>query len=159
MADNSILSYSTLADMQIWAAGIMSRAPDFIIGDSYLLRWFVIPRNSFSNVYLHEIRQSDDDRAMHDHPWDNRSIVLDGEYIEHTPDGSFRRVAGDVIDRPATALHRLEILDGRPVKTMFITGPKIREWGFACPKGWVHWEDFCLPGDSSKVGAGCGEFA
>jgi hypothetical protein len=48
-----------------------SRPPDFVIGgDSpYMLRWWIIPRNKFFNIYLHRFLRSDDDRALHDHPW------------------------------------------------------------------------------------------
>ena len=48
------------------------RHPDFIVGgkdNPYLLRWFVIPRNPVFNIYLHRFLRSDDDRALHDHPW------------------------------------------------------------------------------------------
>lgn len=148
---------ATIADMQAWASGIMMRDPDFIIGDDYLRRWWVVPRNEWQNVYLHDIRRSDDDRALHDHPWPNRSFVVAGCYIEHTPDGQFMRNAGDVIERDATALHRLELIAGKRAISLFMTGPKVREWGFACPNGWVHWRDFCAPDNSSKVGRGCGE--
>ena len=61
------------------------REPDFIIGDNYLRRWWLIPRNRWLNVYLHEFRASDDDRALHDHPWASCSIILRGEYFEHLP--------------------------------------------------------------------------
>ena len=47
-------------------------------------RWWVIPRNKWFNVYLHHFLRSDDDRALHDQPWWNLSILLDGEYTEHT---------------------------------------------------------------------------
>src|SRR5690242_14714107 len=63
------------------------RPPDVIIGGRdrpYMLRWFVIPRNRFFNIYLHHFHRSDDDRALHDHPWLNLSIILQGEYVEHT---------------------------------------------------------------------------
>ena len=148
---------ASLADMQDWARRIMARGADFTIGDDYMRRWWVVPRNSWLNLYLHEIRKSDDDRAFHDHPWDNRSFVIEGRYIEHTPTGNFERVAGDVIDRHAGALHWLEVLPGESAISLFMTGPKRREWGFACPQGWVHWADFTAPGDSSQVGRGCGE--
>ena len=61
------------------------RAPDFIIGgaeDAYMLRWWVIPRNRWFNIYLHKILRDDDPRALHDHPWWNISIVLKGGYLE-----------------------------------------------------------------------------
>lgn len=148
---------ASLEDMQAWAARIMQREPDFIIGDNYLRRWWVIPRNEQFNVYLHEILRSDDDRALHDHPWANSSWVLDGAYIEHLPcGGKVTRRAGDFVTRDAEALHRLEIPEGGRALSLFITGPKVREWGFACPQGWRHWRDF-VGEDTGQVGRGCGE--
>ena len=148
---------ATLEQMQDWARSIMASPPEYTIGDDYLRRWWIIPRNPWCNLYLHEIRKSDDDRAMHDHPWQNRSFLIFGSYIEHTTQGSFVRMAGDVIDREAAALHWLEVVPGQPAISLFMTGPKVREWGFACSQGWVHWQDFTAPEDSSKVGRGCGE--
>lgn len=51
---------------------------------AYMLRWWLIARNAFFNIYLHNVLRSDDDLALHDHPWWNFSIVLDGGYFEHT---------------------------------------------------------------------------
>lgn len=135
----------------------MMRDPDFIIGDNYLRRWWIIPRNEGCNVYLHDIRKSDDDRALHDHPWTNTSYLLMGSYLEHTPDGIFTRRAGDIVERPAHALHRLEVVPGDRAISLFITGPKVREWGFNCPKGWRHWKQFVDPNDAGQPGPGCGE--
>lgn len=152
------MEYASLEQMQAWATGLMaSRAPDFVIGDDYLRRWWVIPRNEQCNVYLHHIRKSDDDRALHDHPWANTSFLIYGAYIEHTPEVTVMRRAGDVIQREATALHRLEVLPDVTCISLFITGPKVRDWGFACPQGWVPWQVFTDPTDSSQVGRGCGE--
>lgn len=149
---------ATIEQMQSWARELMSsRAPDFVIGDDYLRRWWVIPRNPWVNVYLHEIRKSDDDRAFHDHPWMNTSFLIEGRYIEHTPDGRFERTAGDYVIRGAQQMHRLEVIEGEAAISLFITGPKVREWGFDCPQGWVHWQDFTNEFDSSQIGRGCGE--
>lgn len=139
---------------------LFRRPPDFIIGphsNPYLRRWWVIPRNKRANIYLHEILHSDDDRALHDHPWFNISIILRGEYWEHTPEGVFYRRAGSIVFRRAGASHRLEVRDGRPCWTLFLTGPVVREWGFHCPKGWRHWRDFVDERDTGAVGRGCGE--
>lgn len=145
-----------------WALGVMDdRQPDFVIGKNYLRRWHIVPRNELRNVYLHEFRRSDDDRAFHDHPWNNMTIVLRGSYIEHTPDGSFVRKAGDVVRRPADSLHRIELPEAGPGEapnwpiTLFTTGPKVREWGFACPQGWRHWSEFYAGEHGELVGAGC----
>lgn len=147
-----------LAGMQDWARGIMARAPDFVIGDNYLRRWWIIPRNPFCNVYLHEILHSDDDRALHDHPWTNTSILLDGRYVEHLPEGaSYMRQAGDIVTREPTDSHRLEILPGERAVSLFLTGAKVREWGFHCPKGWKVWTEFVNMSKTGQVGPGCGD--
>lgn len=148
---------------QMLARTINRRDPDFVIGgwDSpYLLRWFVIPRNGAGNAYIHEFRRSDDDRALHDHPWCNLSVLLEGEYTEHTIDAGGihrRRIrrAGEVVLRSAKHAHRIELHDG-PCRTLFITGPRIRQWGFHCDKaGWIPWQQFVDQRDSGDIGKGC----
>lgn len=139
-----------------------SRDPDFVIGGQerpYIRRWWLIPRNKLFNIYLHQVLRSDDDRALHDHPWANISILLMGEYVEHTiaAGGIHRRRMlrrGDVKCRRARAAHRIEI-DGQ-AWSLFITGPVVREWGFHCERGWVHWRAFTNPADGgSTTGRGC----
>lgn len=152
--------YASLDAMATWATAQMSRAPDFVIGETanpYLRRWWIVPRNASLNLYLHEILRSDDDRALHDHPWPNTSYLLAGRYVEHTPQGSFLREAGWIGERGAEAAHRLEILPGERAVSLFMTGPKVREWGFHCPNGWKHWQDFTGGAQGELVGRGCGE--
>ena len=151
---------------------VLRREPDVVIGgaaDPYLRRWWVIPRNRWFNIYLHQFLRSDDDRALHDHPWINCSLLLEGSYAEHlidldvehdAPVGGLMvaiRRAGDVVMRRPTAAHRIGLYCG-PVWTLFVTGPRVREWGFLCPQGWKHWKDFTAwrdDGDSHRVGPGC----
>jgi hypothetical protein len=139
----------------------MQRPPDFIIGpkdDPYLRRWFLVPRNSVCNIYLHEIRHDDDDRALHDHPWDFDSVILKGSYIEHSVlakepwQNIYRK--GMVNSKRAESAHRIQVLDG-PVLTLVVTGPRRRDWGFHCPNGWRPWQEFCDDRDSGLVGKGC----
>ena len=151
------LGYATLEDMQAWAARRMSAPADFIIGDpAYLERWWIIPRNEQQNVYLHRILRDDDDRALHDHPWENVSYVISGSYREITPAGTFIRLPGDLIKRQATDMHRLELIGGQPCISLFFTGPKVRDWGFDCPKGWVHLRDFTAGENGELVGRALG---
>ena len=137
-----------------------ARKPDFVIGGHYapyLLRWFLIPRNPVFNVYVHHFLRSDDDRALHDHPWlANMSWLLEGSYREWTKKGAFDRSAGALKLRFWSAPHRIELTTG-PCWTLFVTGPRVRSWGFHCPKGWVHWRDFTDSRDKGAVGKGCGE--
>lgn len=139
------------------------RKPDLIIGgedDPYLLRWWVIPRNPVFNIYLHCFKRSDDDRALHDHPWPfNISIILKNQYTEHTDRGAFLRRAGQIKIRFGRAKHRVELTHG-DCWTLFITGPRLWEWGFYCPQGWRPWYDFVsykpgVSGARAKVGRGC----
>lgn len=149
---------ATLPDLAEWAGQVMElRQPDFVIGARYLERWYIVPRNGWCNIYLHRFNRSDDDRALHDHPWASTSFIIQGRYREHTPAGVFDRQAGDVVSRAADALHRVELYPGESCTTLFVTGPKVRDWGFACPQGWVPWQIFTDPNDSSQTGRGCGE--
>lgn len=138
---------------------VARRPPDVIIGgdgNPYLLRWHVIPRNRFCNIYLHRFVRSDDDRALHCHPWMNASFLLEGQYREHLQGG----VAQDLrqgavrVRWSGRLMHRIELTHG-PCWTLFITGPRYREWGFYCPQGFVHWRDFTDPSDPGRPGKGC----
>ncbi len=139
-------------------------------GDPYLLRWWVIPRNRVLNVYLHCILRSDDDRALHDHPWPFVSIILRNGYVEHRfddPDWRSdpqRRVRtrmthhGEraVVFRLPRTPHRLQILPDSWAMTLVITGPVIRPWGFWCPQGWRDSREYAIQtDDSSVIGRGC----
>lgn len=134
------------------------RNPDRVIGSKnnpYLLRWHVIPRNQWFNIYLHKFIRDDDDRAFHDHPWWFVSLMLAGRYIEYFEKivlnlpiikKSVRRF-GSIVIRSATHKHRIELFkldNGSPIPcwTLVVSGPRIRDWGFWCPKGFVHWKEF-----------------
>ena len=154
----------------------LHREPDFVIGSPdapYLRRWHLIPKNKWFNIYLHHILKSDDDRALHDHPWINMSIVLKGGYWEIMPYSNKDKVhvlsckwrwPGSVVFRLPSAAHRLK-LEKRPKLiqcwSLFITGPRVREWGFHCPNRWVHWREFLGLPEGEPTGAergkGCGE--
>ena len=178
---------------------MVKRPPDFVIGgveNPYLLRWWLTPWSglyrdipeekrtrwqrfvrALPNAYLHIFLRSDDDRALHDHPWlCNASFLLDGSYTEYVPGWKVRRHAGQgktrwerdpqnpiAILRDAgswyfrwgRAIHRVHLHAG-PCTTLFITGFAVREWGFWCPKGWVHFKRFTETRDGvSTVGRGC----
>jgi hypothetical protein len=136
----------------------------------YLRRWWVVPRNEWFNVYLHQFLADDDDRALHDHPYQwNVSVVLKGRYTEILP--QYPVVLFDFLGRPKTVSrirkacrayfrwgpspHRIVLVDGKPVWTLFITGPRVREWGFYCPRGWRPWQKFTSPSNRGEIGRGC----
>lgn len=148
--------------MTAWYARIeQQREPDFIIGGKdqpYLKRWWIIPRNRWFNIYLHKFLRSDDDRALHDHMYINFSYLLKGQYVEHTiaqggVHHSKRYKAGVFRFRLPTTAHRIEV--DQPVWSLFVTGPRVREWGFHCPAGWRHWTLFVSERDKGDIGRGC----
>lgn len=164
-----------------WLRKWLRGTPHFVIGgedNPYLLRWFVIPRNSVFNIYLHKFLRSDDDRALHDHPWWFASLILKGGYYEHRQGGRRYRHAGSVALRRPETLHRVELVRHKSATipmygskpwvicsekrcwTLVFTGPKIRNWGFACPKGWIPWQKFTEgSANGAEVTNGCGEYA
>lgn len=155
------------------AAIVAERDPDFVIGGAtpYLLRWWLVPRNKIFNVYLHVMLRDDDDRALHDHPWSSLSLLLGS-----VQDGGFRKsgvlwevfsagnglitqrriTAGALVYRSARFAHRL-VVPQAGVMTIFVTGPRVREWGFWCERGWRHWEEFTAARDGrpGSIGKGC----
>jgi hypothetical protein len=159
-----------------WFTTLLCGRPHFVIGsadDPYLLRWYLVPRNRHVNIYLHKFLRSDDDRALHDHPWWFASVILHGGYSEITAshDGTLKqqlrqapsvrgRGRGVLAYRPAQWRHRVSLFvrDGheQPCWTLIVTGPKTRDWGFWCPQGFVSWQRFTDTVEgSSVVGRGC----
>jgi len=136
------------------------RKPDLCIGgesNPYMRRWYVIPRNKWFNIYLHNMLRDDDDRALHDHPWASLSFMLRGSLVEVLPGERRRKLrAGRIVYRGPNFAHRLEVPDSG-AWTLFLTGPVVRDWGFHCPKGWRHWRDFTAGPKGETVGRGCGE--
>ncbi|OUL25856.1 hypothetical protein BV378_14060 [Nostoc sp. RF31YmG] len=151
----------------VWRV-VARRPADFVVGadnadGAYLLRWWLIPRNRALNVYLHCFLRSDDDRALHDHPWAWCSLLLKGSYVEHTIRAGgihsrrVRQSGGLRCALPSTA-HRVEILPGEGAWTIFITGPRMRLWGFHCPEqGWINYRRFTAAreGKPGELGPGC----
>lgn len=161
-------------------ARVLDRPADFVIGGNdrpYLLRWWLVPRNPVFNVYLHCFLRDDDDRALHDHPWPSLSLSLgrplqtemngvridpsahlEEVYKDRRGDERHRTIPfGALVWRGPKFAHRL-IVPVAGVLTIFITGPRVRAWGFHCPQGWRHWKEFtgyAQHGDSARVGKGC----
>lgn len=127
--------------------------------DLYLTRWFLIRTPVFA-LFLHQFIRSDEDRALHDHPWAFIVIPLWRGYYEHSEQAcdcfwcrnhptmpprmfpTFRRVWPIIGTRfrRATYRHRVELIDGRPSWSLFIRFRKQRVWGFWTATGFVAWD-------------------
>jgi hypothetical protein len=97
--------------------------------DPYLTRWYLF-RREWLGVFLHLFHRSDEDRALHDHPWSFLTIVLWRGYREFTPKGVRRIWPGMVLYRPAEWRHRVELIKGRSALTLVLRFRSRREWGF-----------------------------
>lgn len=153
-----------------WAREWRSGKPHFTVGEPgfpYLRRWYVLPRNRYFNIYLHQFLHDDDDRALHDHQWRFVSIILKGSYTEITKAGPCVRRRWSIAMRPADHAHQVVLMKygalrmPLPCWTLLFTGPVVREWGFHCPAGWRHWTVFLNKGgyddnNNSGTGVGCG---
>lgn len=123
------------------------REPDLIIapdGKPYLYRWHLQVGDKGPGMYFHVQVAGDPERPLHDHPWDNMSVILGGagyvEMLQTAPPYGYTqrliRITGDVIFRRASEAHRLLMPEGSKYTiTQFSFGPKINEWGFWYPGG------------------------
>lgn len=135
-------------------------------GDCYMERWIL--RTPWGDMRLHHILRSDNDRALHDHPFDFTSIMLWGSYREWLETETerespvsvqvlFNGIAADhttlsceegtwhyapcILRRKAETLHRLELT--APVWTLVFTEPIRRTWGFkTLLHGWIAGDNY-----------------
>jgi hypothetical protein len=126
-------------------------------GEKYLTRYYIFrkPLKWMPSIYIHCFHNGDPDLELHDHPWSkSASFILDGSYLEEkrykTVDHSIplcpsereqsllgprynvniRKFSpGNVNYIRGTDFHRVQLLTPK-VWTLFISGPKIKDWGF-----------------------------
>lgn len=112
--------------------------------EPYLTRYYLLlkDRKWFPfNVFLHNFHKGDLD-DLHDHPWPYFTVILKGGYWEHTPSGKHWRSPGHFRFATPRSLHRIELAPNTNVWTMFVPGPKIREWGFIVNGCWMQHEKY-----------------
>lgn len=120
-------------------------------GDIYLHRLRIVQTPWFA-VYLHDLRLPDTDRDPHDHPWTFWSWVLRGSYVETVYDGvphvhsqyraSSRRHSRWSLHKMTTEKAHMIDSVGPRTKTLVITGPRRRTWGFWTADGWEPWQPY-----------------
>jgi hypothetical protein len=120
-----------------WLIRRAKHAPYFHIlgrnGAFYMGRWWLIkmrPWLPFS-VRIHHIALPDEDRDLHDHPFNYRTIILRGWYVEESIYGKLhQRDAGHTVANTAQTFHRIAQVSPGGVWTLFIMGRRINGWGF-----------------------------
>lgn len=118
---------------------LLSKVPQTTIVNcersEYLTRWYLFRTKPFA-IFLHLFHRSDEDRALHDHPWTFVSIILWRGYYEHTAKGRKRYWPGMILYRPAEWTHRVELVDQKPALTLMLRFKGRREWGYHLTTGW-----------------------
>jgi hypothetical protein len=96
---------------------------------------------------IHHILRKDLDRHYHDHPWDARTVILKGWYIEERlmADGSLKllkREPGDTAALNFGGYHRIVEVSEGGVWTLFITYQYRGTWGFLVDGKKVPWREY-----------------
>lgn len=113
-------------------------------------------KNLLPSVRLHWIRRPDVDRHDHNHPWDARTIILEGAYCErrqelmpvhdddHYEEGTVRhyRGVGDTATIKFGEYHSIEDISPGGVWTVFITWKYRGTWGFKVDGQKVPWREY-----------------
>lgn len=91
--------------------------------------------NALPSIRIHHILRRDLDPAPHDHPWDARTIILDGAYVEvrgKPEEGQVQhfRSPGDTAQIRFGEFHNIVDMTDDGVWTMFITYGYRGKWGF-----------------------------
>jgi len=93
-------------------------------GASRRYNWFPL------SIRIHKIIKPDNDRHLHDHPWNARTFILKGWYTEERQDRFRLRSQGDTSRLNFGEYHRITEVCTDGVYTLFITGKYRGTWGF-----------------------------
>jgi hypothetical protein len=129
---------------------VMDRQSD----EPYLERYYLFlkDRDRFPfNVFLHKFLKGDPD-DVHDHPWPYATLILKGGYYEWLPqfDNKGNKIAEMCVWRGpgsfrvcrANSYHRIELDPSVTAWTLFMPGPKKRDWGFLVNNKWIQHEQY-----------------
>lgn len=138
-----------------WLINRAKRTPYFHL-DGYMNRWWlfngysvpgeqtkIIPRWPWlPSIRIHHILREDRAEHLHDHPWDGRTIILDGWYIEETETYFSTRISGDTRPIKFGEYHSIKKVSDGGVYTLFITWKYQGTWGFLVDGKKVHYKQY-----------------
>ena len=130
-------------------------------------------RRMLPSVRIHHIMRPDQDRHLHTHPWNARTIILDGWYSEERygdpdmppstdslrwpgpfydapPRDEYRRARGYTGPLRHGEFHRITAVSHGGVWTLFITGRKRGSWGFDVDGVKVPWREYLAQHEESE---------
>lgn len=98
-------------------------------GKLHFRRWQILKTPWFS-IWLHGIYAADEDKHLHNHPWDFKSMVLKGSYIEETQHGFITQKPLKFNSRNGNSFHKIHKLLTPVVYTIFFVTKQKRQWGY-----------------------------
>lgn len=128
-------------------------------GKLYMGRWWVLKRRfNLPSIRLHRIMVADSARDLHSHPFNFRTIILRGWYIQEVPGKHWPRQLIDTrtmkMRQGMTAVcsygdyHRITQVSKGGCWTLFIAwGGKRDDWGFMTKNGYVNFKDYIQAGN------------
>lgn len=123
-----------------WLINRAMRTPDDPL-EGYLNRYWLFnqynretrtPKYSWIpfSIRVHHILREDYARHQHDHPWNARTLILRGGYIENRGGLMLVRAEGDTATLKFGEYHNIEAVTPGGVWTLFIMGRYRGRWGF-----------------------------
>ena len=101
------------------------------------------------SIRVHHIMREDRERDLHSHPWNARSVILKGHYVEeresaHTPTGKqlFLRRPGATMKLGCGDYHRICEVGPAGTWTLFISGPWRQVWCFKVKGVPIPWRQY-----------------
>lgn len=131
------------------------------VDSKYIVRLHLIKTPWFA-ICLHWIMRPDAEPILHDHPVSFLSLILRGSYAEvrerRRKSMGCYAVSREIINHrwcnfvraDSNDRHRI-ILTRCDTLTLCFMGPKVREWGFHMPDGWVWWKDYYAAQRAAKA--------
>lgn len=140
-------------DVYMWRGWVFNPYGKDAAGEITAPRWTWLP-----SIRVHHILRADDDDHMHDHPWNARTIVLRGRYMEDRPPAQGERVFIDEFGDPMPSMylrergytgrvlfgqyHRISAVPPGGVWTLWFTWGKQGTWGFLVDGKKVPWREY-----------------
>lgn len=103
----------------------------------------VAPIRWLPSIRVHHILRRDNDRHLHDHPWNARTVILKGYYTEvRIDDENYMRLRGYTGPINHGEYHAITSVSDGGVWTLFITFGYLSTWGFLVDGQKVPWRDY-----------------
>ncbi len=111
-------------------------------GVLHFRRWRILSL-PFLKINLHGIYMHDEDKHLHNHPWNFISIVLKGWYSERLEGDKINvRYPGNIAMRKKDAFHKIDSLQSKSIYTLNFMWGKQEVWGYKVKGKFVDHETY-----------------